>query len=201
MVAVSYSWTTPGSSLGRDPVVSLSVTITGQDRAGDAVVRRSACRCARPTAARCRPIRTTPTGPRRPGTALHIVVVDAQRFPDRAPGGGIPPPHRLVRAARADAAAVVEEPGPGHVVVAEHGLPTAVSHSRTVPSSPPDDTRCRPSGLNATAVTAASCPRRDADLAATVAASHNRMVLSALPVAMRVPSGLNATLFTASSWR
>ena len=33
-----------------------------------------------------------------------------------------------------------------------------------------------------------------------VSASHSRTVLSQLPEAMRVPSGLNATLFTASVW-
>ena len=33
-----------------------------------------------------------------------------------------------------------------------------------------------------------------------MAASHSRTVLSALPEAMRLPSGLNATLFTAPVW-
>ena len=33
-----------------------------------------------------------------------------------------------------------------------------------------------------------------------VSASHSRTVLSALPETMRLPSGLNATLYTASVW-
>ena len=39
------------------------------------------------------------------------------------------------------------------------------------------------------------------DRLARCAASHTRTVLSPLPEAMRVPSGLNATLVTMLSWR
>ena len=124
---------------------------------------------------------------------VDIGVVDAQRFPDRPPGGGVPPPHGLVAAARADAAAVVGERGTSPLSSwPSMGCQLLASHTRTVLSSPPD-TSCRPSGLNATAGTAASCPRRT-PTSRPVAASHNRMVLSSLPEAMRVPSGLNATL-------
>ena len=51
-----------------------------------------------------------------------------------------------------------------------------------------------PSGLNATLDTASVWPVSGSPTGWPVAASHSRTVLSPLPEAMRVPSGLNATL-------
>ena len=73
--------------------------------------------------------------------------------------------------------------------------PVAGSHSRTVPSSPAEASR-RPSGLNATAITAPVWPVRVA-CSAPVAGSHSRTVPSSLAEASSRPSGLNATAITA----
>ena len=53
-----------------------------------------------------------------------------------------------------------------------------------------------PSGLNATLITASVWPVSGAPIGWPVSASHTRTVRSSLPETMRVPSGLNATLFT-----
>ena len=73
-------------------------------------------------------------------------------------------------------------------------VPVAVSHSRTVWSSLAV-ARWRPSGLNATAVTAPVWPVRVA-VVVPVAVSHSRTVWSSLAVARWRPSGLNATAVT-----
>ena len=73
--------------------------------------------------------------------ALHIVVVHPQRLPDGPSRGGVPPPHGLVPAARADEATIVEVAGPSHVVVAGHGLPTGVPQPDAVLVGRTPDTR------------------------------------------------------------
>src|SRR5262249_18572645 len=65
------------------------------------------------------------------------------------------------------------------------------SQSRTVPS-PLAEASCRPSGRNATEVTASVCPR-SASSSLPVAASQSRTVRSVPPEAVRRPSGLKAT--------
>ena len=52
--------------------------------------------------------------------------------------------------------------------------------------------RC-PSGLNATLFTSSVCPVRGAPIGWPVSASHSRTVWSSSAVAIRRPSGLNAT--------
>ena len=55
-----------------------------------------------------------------------------------------------------------------------------------------------PSGLNATLTTTSVCPVIGWPMGWPVSASHNRTVLSTPPEAIRLPSGLNATLSTAA---
>src|SRR5262249_7045813 len=73
------------------------------------------------------------------------------------------------------------------------------SHSRTVWSALVVASS-RPSGLNATPLTAPGWPVRGAQTGWRVAGSHSRTVASALVVANSRPSGLNATPLTAPVW-
>src|SRR5262249_27281774 len=70
------------------------------------------------------------------------------------------------------------------------GLAVRASHSRTVPSSPPE--AILPSLLNAT-VRTSPCP---VGIGSPATASHTRTDPSALPDTIRVPSRLNTTLDT-----
>src|SRR5207302_1052361 len=72
-------------------------------------------------------------------------------------------------------------------------LPSAVVHTLTIPSLPAPATR-RPSGLSATALTVSACTNSRRCL--LVGKSQIFAVLSELPEATSVPSGLTATLRT-----
>ncbi|CAH0251588.1 hypothetical protein SRABI83_03135 [Arthrobacter sp. Bi83] len=81
------------------------------------------------------------------------------------------------------------------VIGSPRARPVAASHSRNVPSLPPERIR-RPSGPNATLVTTPVCPVIGSPRARPVAASHSRNVPSLPPERIRRPSGPNTTLVT-----
>ena len=132
-------------------------------------------------------------------TLVTVSVCPVSGWPIGLAGVGVPHPHRLVGAAGGDARAVGAErhavhrvvwpvsgwpmgcpvfgvPHPHRLVAAAGGDAVAVGAERHAASP-----RCR-------------VPVRGWPMGWPVSASHTRTVLSSLPEAMRVPSGLNATL-------
>ena len=94
---------------------------------------------------------------------VHRAVVAGEEWPAGA-GGRIPQPHRPVLAGGGELPPVRAErhreaPGSSWPVRVACPAPVAGSHSRTVPSSPAEAS-CRPSGLNATALTRPVWPVR-----------------------------------------
>ena len=129
--------------------------------------------------------------------------VAGERAADRAAGGHVPQPDRVV--ARCRVASILPSglnatdstapvwPVSGLPI----GRPVATSHSRMVSSSLPLAS-VLPSGLNATRDDRVGVAgQRAARSGWPVATSHSRIVPSSLPLASVLPSGLNATDQTA----
>ena len=143
-------------------------------------------------------------------SGLNATLFTASSWPvsgcaDRLPGAGVPQPHRVVEAAGGDAGAVGAERHAGHRVgvagerLADRLPGVGVPQPHRVVVAAGGDARAvgaerhavHRAGVAGERLRRSACP---------VSASHSRTVSSALPETMRVPSGLNATLATASVW-
>ena len=155
-----------------------------------------AARCRPPTAAPSRPRRRWPAAARRPRAPRPDRAGVALQGGQRPPGAGLPQPHRPVRAAAGHQPPVRgQRHAPDRAGVALQGGQRAarwrVSHSRTVPSSPPLATS-RPSADSATPRPRRCGPAPPAAACGPPPATARPRPVD-VPAASNAPSALSAT--------